>query len=61
MTGRIPEYKYLPARELPPYQLFKRWQKATQTQSDELFGILSRRRILSDIRKAKPELLKPMQ
>ena len=61
MAKRIPAYNYLSAQELPPYQLFKRWQKATKTKSMEKFGTLSRARLLADIKKYKPELLKPIR
>jgi len=55
---RMPEYNYLLAKDLPPYQLFKRWQRATATKSDKLFGYISRARMLSDIERCKPELLR---
>ena len=61
MTGKIPAYNHLPAHKLPPYQLFKRWQKATMTKNMELFGTLSEKRMLADIKKHKPELLKPIR
>ena len=61
MGKRIPQYNYLPANELPAYQLFKRWQKATGTKSMEKFGTMNRDRILADIKKYKPALLKPIR
>jgi len=57
--SRIPAYNYLPADKLPPYQLYKRWQKATKTKGMEKFGTMSRVKMLADIKKHKPELLKP--
>ena len=53
---RIPKYDYLPAKALPPYQLFKRWQKATGTKSMDQFGTISADKMFTDIRKYKPEL-----
>jgi len=61
MASRIPKYNYLPATELPPYQLFKRWQKATNTKSMDKFGTISGTRMLADIKRYKPELLKPIR
>jgi len=61
MSTRIPKYNYLPAKELPPYQLFKRWQKATKTKGMEKFGTMSRSRMIADIKNYKPELLKPVR
>ena len=60
MARRTPKYNYLPAKELPPYQLFKRWQKATETKSMAQFGTISKIRMLYDIKKYRPELLKPI-
>ena len=59
--AKIPAYNYLPADKLPPYQLFKRWQKATKTRSMERFGTISGAKMLADIKKHKPELLKPIR
>jgi len=59
MAKRIPKYNYLPAKELPPYQLFKRWQLATRTKSMEKFGTMSKAKLLADIKKWRPELLQP--
>ncbi len=59
--AKIPAYNYLPADELPPYQLFKRWQKATKTKGMEKFGTISGTKMLADIKKYKPELLKPIR
>ncbi len=58
MTTRIPKYNHLPAHELPPYQLFKRWQTATKTSTMAQFGSLTRIEMLASIKKYKPELLK---
>ena len=59
MAVPSPKYNYLHAKDLPPYQLFKRWQKATKTKSMDKFGTMSRKRLLDDIKKHKPEMLKP--
>ncbi len=59
--AKIPTYNHLPADEIPPYQLFKRWQKATKTKSMEKFGTMSRQKTLADIKKYRPELLKPIR
>ena len=61
MANTIPTYNHLPAKDLPPYQLYKRWQKATKTKSMSRFGIISRREMLADIKRLKPELLKPIR
>ena len=58
MASRIPTYKYELAKDLPPYQLFKRWQKATGTKGMTKFGAISRAKMLADIKKYKPMLLK---
>lgn len=50
---RIPEYKNLPDAEVPPYQLYKRWQEATGYTSMDKFGALSGKFMLSDIAEAK--------
>jgi len=57
---QIPKYDYVPADKLPAYQLFKRWQKATKTKSMDKFGTMSGTKMLADIKKHKPELLKPI-
>jgi hypothetical protein len=54
---RIPLYNYLPATELPPYQLFKRWQKAMNTTDMSQFGFMSKDKMLSDIELNNPKLL----
>ena len=61
MASKIPKYNNYPAGELPPYQLFKRWQKATNTKSMAKFGTISKAKMLADIKKYKPELLKPIR
>ena len=60
MAIKIPAYNNIPAHKLPPYQLFKRWQKATKTKNMDKFGTMSRSRLLADIKRYKPELLKPI-
>ena len=58
MATRISVYKNVPAKDLPAYQLFKRWQKATGTSSMTKFGVISKAKMLADIKKYKPALLK---
>ena len=58
MPRKIPTYKDVSAKDLPPYQLFKRWQKATGTTSMTKFGVISKAKMLADIKKYKPSLLK---
>lgn len=50
---KIPEYKNVPSEKLPPYQLFKRWQKATHTSSMEQFGWISGDKMLLDIKQSE--------
>jgi len=56
-----PPYSHVPAKDLPPYQLFKRWQKATGVKSMGLFGTLSEKKMLADIKKHNPKLLNPIR
>ncbi|MEW6214109.1 MAG: hypothetical protein AB1478_02725 [Nitrospirota bacterium] len=57
MRRKIPTYNYLPANELPPYQLYKRWQEATGYSEIDKFGKLSREKMLQDIKTYKSSLL----
>jgi hypothetical protein len=52
--SREPEYKNLPDEELPPFQLYKRWQTATGYTSMDRFGSLPRQEALDAIKRAKP-------
>ncbi len=52
MVKKIPEYKYLPLEDLPPYQLYKRWQKATGYNDMDKFGTMPRQKLLDDINAA---------
>jgi hypothetical protein len=52
--SREPEYKNLPDEELPPFQLYKRWQKVTGYTSMDRFGSLPRQEALDAIKRAKP-------
>ena len=58
MANRVPIYKNVPAKDLPAYQLFRRWQKATGTTSMTKFGTISKAKMLADIKKYEPILLK---
>ncbi len=50
--SREPQYKNLHDEELPPFQLYKRWQKVTGYTSMDRFG--SRQEALDAIKRAKP-------
>lgn len=57
---KIPLYRHLPDNELPPYQLFKRWQTATGNLGDDIFyrffGKIDRQQLLNDIAERKSSL-----
>ena len=55
MAKRIPEYNHIPDSEAPPYQLYKRWQKATGYQSMDKFGTLGRKQMLFELAETKGE------
>ncbi|MDD5453948.1 MAG: hypothetical protein PHW62_00410 [Candidatus Ratteibacteria bacterium] len=51
--AKEPKYKGMPAEELPPYQLYKLWQKVTGYSSMDRFGSLPRAEALEAINRAK--------
>lgn len=46
---KLPKYNRLKAKDLPPYQLYKKWQKVTGYSLMDKFGKLSRDKMLKDI------------
>ncbi len=51
---KITKYNYLKVKDLPPYQLYKKWQKATNYSLMDKFGKLSRDKMLADIACTRP-------
>jgi len=52
---RTPKYNNFKHEELPPWQLFKRYQKVTKCE-DELFGRMNRKIMLEALKGKKVKL-----